>query len=308
MPVNAVNRALPSTLLCVCLFAGLPLVSLADALPKTVASTLPPKWATVPDVPPLPQPDSSGYVEREGANLYYAIYNRQGGEPVLLLHGGMSTSDSWGFEVPKLLMGHQVIVMDARGHGRSTFDPTQSLTYEQMAEDAVAVLDRAGVKQASVVGVSDGGIIGLILAIKHPDRIRRLFAWGANYDTTSENPAPPDPAMKGMGPVFMGKMEAQYRRLSPTPDGFPALKHALNLMYATEPNLTCDDLGKISIPVAIADGQYEQFIDPAYTRRMASCIPAAKLVIIPNVSHGGAQQDPEAFHEAVKQLLRRAPR
>jgi pimeloyl-ACP methyl ester carboxylesterase len=262
-----------------------------------------PKWATVPDVPALPPPDVSGYVTHDGARLYYAIYNPRGAKPVLLLHGGMAASDSWGFEVPKLRAHHEVIIMDSRGHGRSTFGPKGPLTYSHMADDVVTVLDAVHVSRVSLIGVSDGGIIGLLLAINQPDRFNRLFAWGANYTIDSENPSPPDPAMEGMGPIFMGKMENQYQRLSPTPDGFSDLRRALNDMYATEPNLTCDDLGKIKIPTVIADGQYEQFINPEHTKRLAKCIPNAKLVILRDVSHGGAQQDPVAFHNAIADFL-----
>jgi len=261
-----------------------------------------PLWATVPEVPPLPKPARSGFVNHDGARLYYAVFNRHGGSPVILLHGGFASSDSWGYEVPRLAGRHEVIVMDSRGQGRSSMSAAP-LSYAQMASDVVAVLDAAHVRKASVVGLSDGGIIGLVLGIRYPDRVDRLFVWGASFNTQSDNTAPPDPAMKGMRSIFMPRMEAQYQALSPTPDGFAALRAKLGQLYEKEPNLTPAELGSIKAPTVIADGEHEQFIARDHTERLAQLIPGAKLLIVPNVSHGGPQQDPIAFHRAVAALL-----
>ena len=276
-------------------------ICMAIASISAPAQTLP-LWAVVPDVPPLPKPERSGFVINDGARLYYAVFNRHGGSPVILLHGGFTSSDSWGFEVPRLAAGHEVIVMDARGHGRSSM-PATPLGYDQMASDVVAVLDAVHVRTVSVVGLSDGGIVGLILGFRHPERVNRLFVWGATYNTHADRSGPPDPAMKGMGAILMARMQAQYRALSPTPDGFPALRTKLGALYDKEPNLTPDELGRIKAPTVIADGEHEQFIAPEHSAQLARMIPGARLVILPNVSHGGPQQDPVGFHKAVVALL-----
>ena len=277
------------------------LIALLAIAPGAVGSQVPPRWATVPEPPAMPAADEAGFVTHDGARLYYAVFHRGAGRPVVLLHGGLSSSDSWGFEVPRL-SGHEVIVMDSRGQGRSSRSEAP-LTYEAMASDVVALMDRLHLRRASVVGVSDGGIIGLILAIEHPDRVDRLFCWGANFNTHAERLSPPDPALKALGPAFMARMEADYRRISPTPDGFTSLRAALGRLYATEPNLTAADLGRIKAPTVIADGEYEQFIDPSHTQQLAQLIPDARLAIIPSVSHGGPLQDPAAFHASVAELL-----
>jgi pimeloyl-ACP methyl ester carboxylesterase len=278
------------------------LIVLLAIAPAVVRAQAPPLWATAPAPPPMPVPDESGFVTRDGARLYYAVFHRRAGRPVVLLHGGLSSSDSWGFEVPRLA-GHTVVVMDSRGQGRSS-RPEAALTYSAMASDVVAVLDRLHLKRASVVGASDGGIIGLLLAIEHPDRVDKLFCWGGNFNTHAERLTPPDPALKAVGATYMARMEADYRRLSPTPDNFRSLRTALGRLYATEPNLTAADLGRIRARTVIADGEYEQFIDPSHTRLLAQQIPGARLVIIPGVSHGGPLQDPAAFHAAVAELLK----
>ena len=280
---------------------GLVAVCAMTVAPSASAQS-PPLWATVPDVPPLPTPAQSGFVNRQGARLYYAVFNRHGGSPVILLHGGFASSQSWGYEVPRLAAGHKVIVMDSRGHGRSRMPP-EPFGYAQMASDVVDVLDALHVRRTSVVGLSDGGIIALILGARYPDRVDKLFVWGASFDTQSDSTAPPDPAMQGMGAIFMAKMQAQYRAISPTPDGFPALRTSLGQLYAHEPHLTPAELGAIKAETVIADGEHEQFIARDHTERLAHLIPGARLVILPNVSHGGPQQDPIGFHQAVASLL-----
>ncbi|PZU64002.1 alpha/beta hydrolase [Sphingobium sp.] len=172
-----------------------------------------------------------------------------------------------------------------------------------MASDVIAVLDASQVRKVSVVGLSDGGIIGLILGFRYPDRVDKLFIWGANFNTHSESTASPDPAMKGMGAIFMPRMQAQYRALSPTPDGFPALRIKLGQLYAKEPDLTLAELGSIKAPTVIADGEHEQFIAREHTEQLARLIPRARLLILPNVSHGGPQQNPAGFHASVAALL-----
>ncbi len=280
-------------------------VAIASALLVPLAGAAaeePPLWATIPVVPALPAPERTGFVGNDGAKLYYAIFHRHGGSPVILLHGGFASSDSWGYEVPRLMSSHEVIVMDSRGHGRSSI-PAGPLSFAQMASDVVAVLDAAHVQKASVVGLSDGGIIGLYLGIRHPDRINRLFLWGASFNSHSDSTAPPDPAMKGMGAIYFARMQAQYRALSPTPDGFADLRKRLGDLYGREPDLTSAELGRINAPTVIADGEHEQFIARAHSEELARAIPGATLVILPNVSHGGPQQDPVAFHKAVAALL-----
>jgi pimeloyl-ACP methyl ester carboxylesterase len=192
--------------------------------------------------------------------------------------------------------------MDTRGHGRSTLG-AEHLSYRQFASDAIAVLDAAGVRKASILGASDGGITGLLLAIERPERVDKLFIWGANFNTKAEPATPPDPAMKDVGALYIAQMEAQYRAISPTPQGFEALRNALRRLYATEPALTPKELSSIQAPTVVADGAHEQFIAPDHTATLAKLIPDARLVILRDVSHGGPQQDPAGFHALVAQLL-----
>ena len=256
-------------------------------------------WKTLPDAPPMPSADESGLAPVNDIKLYYAVFNKEGKDPVILLHGGLVNSNYWGFEVPLLSKTHKVIVVDSRGHGRSTMSD-QPFSYNLMASDVLQLMNYLKIKKASIVGWSDGGIIGLILAINNSERIDKLFTFGTNYNLSGYKSEVADPAA---GARFMAKVQADYNKLSSTPDGFLKLRSALGKMYSSEPNLNPEEIKTIKAPTVIAGGQYEQFIKREHFDELAHLIPNAKLVILPNVSHGGPLQDPVHFHRAVMNLL-----
>jgi pimeloyl-ACP methyl ester carboxylesterase len=256
-------------------------------------------WKTLPVPPPLHRPDKSGFAPVNQISLYYAIFNQNGKDPVILLHGAFVSSDVWGFEVPLLAKTHQVIVVDSRGHGRSTLG-SSPLTYDLLSSDVLQLMDYLKIKRSSIVGWSDGGIIGLVIAAKYPQRIDKLFTFGANYNLSGYKNEAGDPEA---GKLFMARAEANYRKVSSTPENFGQLKAALGKMYSTEPDLNPEELKTIKAPTVIACGQYEQFIKAEHFRELAGLIPSAKLVVLPNVSHGGPLQDRVSFHKAVAGLL-----
>ena len=269
------------------------------AMSCAISQTAIPLWKTMPDTPIMPTADESGLAPVNDIKMYYALFNKDGQEPVILLHGGLASSEEWGLEVPLLSKTHKVIIADSRGHGRSTMS-NKTLGYNLMASDVLQLMDYLKIKKASIVGWSDGGIIGLILAIKYPERVNKLFTFGTNYNLSGYKTEPFDSALSAR---FMARVQANYSKLSPTPDSFAVFRRALGKMYSTEPDLKPADLETIKSPTVIACGQYEQFIKLEHFQNLTNLIPNARLVIIPNVSHGGPLQDPKHFHEAVVNLL-----
>ena len=197
-------------------------------------------WQTLPTPAPLPAARSSSYVAHNGANIYYATYGA--GRPVILLHGGLANGRYWGNQVPALTgAGYQAILIDSRGHGRSSRDE-RPYTYELMASDVVAVMDHLNIPKAAVVGWSDGAIIGLVMALKDPNRLTRVFAFAANMDPSGVKP---DTTTNPTFARFMREAATQYAQLSPTPNGFPAFSKAINHMWDVEPNYKAADLATI---------------------------------------------------------------
>ena len=129
---------------------------------------------------PLPIATDQGYVEHDAARIWYATYGS--GSPVILLHGGLGHSGNWGYQIPALVgSGYRAILMDSRGHGRSTRD-ARPFTYELMASDVSAVMAALRIEKAGLVGWSDGASTALILASKAPTRVAGVFFFACNMD------------------------------------------------------------------------------------------------------------------------------
>lgn len=265
----------------------------------TYANAGQPLWESLPPAAALPPLSNQGHVSHSGASLWYGVIGK--GAPVLLLHGGMTSSDSWGEQVPALVKaGYRVILIDTRGHGRSTLG-NQPLSYELFADDVIAVMNALHLPQADIVGWSDGGNTALVMAMKSPSRIHKLFAFGANMNADA---AKPD-AFKApiLGPVVT-RLQATYARVSPTPAGFGALHTAVEAMQKTEPNYGAAALAAIHGPsVAIVDAEHEEFIKPEHTAYLARTIPGATLTILPGVSHFAPWQAPDQFNRAMLSFL-----
>jgi pimeloyl-ACP methyl ester carboxylesterase len=256
-------------------------------------------WKTVPDPAPLPTPDESGLAPVNDIKMYYEIWNAGGPDPVILLHGGLGSTLNWGNQVPALIEKHKVIAADSRGHGRSTRSD-QPYGYHLMASDVLALMDYLKIDKASIVGWSDGGIIGIDIAINNPERLDKLFAYGANYNVSGVDPAVETNPVFGLA---IGKAAEASQKLSPTPGDFETFLQAISAMWFSQPDYKPAELARITAPTVIADGQYEEAIRPEHTAELARLIPGAKLVILPNVSHMGLWQDPAAFNKAMTDFL-----
>jgi pimeloyl-ACP methyl ester carboxylesterase len=254
-------------------------------------------WQTLPPTPPPVAGEHTGHAYVNGISLYYATIGH--GPPVLLLHGGLANSDYWGHLVTALAPHHMVILVDSRGHGRSTRD-TRPYGYDLMADDVVALLDTLHIAKADVVGWSDGAILGLGLAIRHPDRVGRIFAFAANTVTSG--------VQEGVekNPTFARYIERaghEYARLSATPKDYDAFVAQISKMWETEPSWTDAQLKSIKSPVLVVDGDHDEAIKRAHTEYIAATIPGAGLLILPNTSHFAFLQDPAAFNAAVLHFL-----
>jgi pimeloyl-ACP methyl ester carboxylesterase len=254
-------------------------------------------WQTLPAPQPLPAPIESGDAPVNGIEVHYAIWGE--GPPLLLLHGGLGNMEYFGGQVGEFAKHHKVIAMDSRGHGRSTRN-ADPYSYGLMAKDVVALMDHLKIDKASIVGWSDGGIIGIDIAINHPQRLDKLFAFGANTNVAGLKPD------IDKNPTFAKYIEnaaKDYERLSKTPKDFEAFVTQIAQMWATQPNYTKEQLATIKAPVAIADGEHDEAIKQEHNVEMSQDIPGAKLVILMGLSHFAMLQDPKAFNEAALDFL-----
>lgn len=275
------------------------LLSLFFALiASSVAAQTVPRWMTLPPTPSLPTPDKSGHAPVNGISIWYATFGS--GPPVILLHGGLANSNYWGNQVPVLAKSHRVIVMDSRGHGRSTRD-SQPYGYTLMASDVIGLMDYLAIPQAAIVGWSDGAIIGLSLAMSHPNRVSRLFAFAANSDPSGVKDVTKSPVFT----AFIARAEKEYQALSATPTEYKKFVDEISTMWMTQPHWTAADLGAIKVHTWIVDADHDEAIERPNTEFMAKSIPDAGLLLQPEVSHFSMLQAPEQFSDDILRFLAR---
>ena len=272
----------------------------AVMLIASAAAHAAPQWLTLPATPTLPSAAQSGLAPVNGIKIWYASFGR--GEPVLLIHGGLANSNYWGHQVRALLKHYRVVVMDSRGHGRSSRNE-QPYGYDLMASDVLALMDHLGIKKAAIVGWSDGAIIGLDIAMHHPERVSRLFAFAANSDPSGVA----DIAKSDVFNAYIERAGEEYKRLSPTPTEYKSFVEQITKMWETQPNWTEADLAAIKVPTWIVDADHDEAIKRENTEFMAAHIPGAGLLIQPNVSHFSFMQDPEQFTNDVLHFLEHVP-
>ncbi|NNH57734.1 alpha/beta hydrolase [Rhizobium laguerreae] len=255
------------------------------------------RWAELPAFPSMPVAKTSGMADVNDIKMYYAEYGE--GEPILFIHGGLGNADVWGHQVADFARDHRVIVADSRGHGRSTRSQ-QPFGYDLMTSDYVALLDYLKIDKVTLVGWSDGGIIGIDMAMKHPEKLTRVIAQAANVTTDGVKA---DVLNNKTFNDYINVAGEYYRKLSPTPNEYDAFVTQISEMWATQPAWTAADLGKISVPVTLTIGDHDEAVKLDHTEMMAKVIPGAKLVILKDASHFAMLQDPAGYDAMIRDAM-----
>ena len=220
------------------------------------------------------------YAAVNGLKMYYEVHGD--GPPLLLLHGGTgSIPATW---IPYFEPWFRVVAMEQMGHGRTADAMDRSFHYHDMAEDTLELMRQLQIESAVIVGYSDGGIIGLDIAIHHPERVTRLVLTGVNARTdgyTVEN----QEWGRTFDPDDQPISEA-YGRLSPDgPDHWPIVLGRLKPMWIAEPSFTNEDLQHITAPTLIVVGDGD-IVTPEHAVEMFRTIPEAQLCVVPHAGHG----------------------
>jgi pimeloyl-ACP methyl ester carboxylesterase len=248
--------------------------------------------------PPLPATTDAGYVDHDGARIWYS--SNGSGPAVILLHGGLGHSGNWAHQVPTLIdSGYRAVLIDSRGHGRSTRDSRPYL-YELMASDVQAVMNTLRLEKAAVVGWSDGACTALILAMQAPERVAGVFFFGCNMDPSgTKEIAWPNPILDRC----LARHAKDYARLSATPEQFKEFAAAVGQMMKTQPNYSARDLATIRVPVSIVQSEHDEFIKLEHAQYLARSIPGADLTLLPQVSHFAPLQRPDQFNNVLRGFL-----
>ncbi|GGH30414.1 alpha/beta hydrolase [Dyadobacter endophyticus] len=217
-------------------------------------------------------PKAGHFAELRGVKLYYEMYGA--GAPVLFIHGNGGSMHDFKHQLLAFAKSNKVILVDSRAHGKSK-DAGDSLSYEMMADDIHALLEHLKVDSCNVVGWSDGGINALLLALRHPGKVRKLAATGANLwpDSTALDPW-----------VYKKILEWDADLAIQTSDPVKRNQKKLMHLMAVQPNITLEQLHKIHCPSLIIGGDHDVII-PEHTVQIARAIPKSYLWILPNSGH-----------------------
>jgi pimeloyl-ACP methyl ester carboxylesterase len=231
-------------------------------------------------------PKVGKYANIRGINLYYETYGQ--GKPLLLIHGNGGSIRDWRYQIPYFSKTYKVIVVDSRAQGKSK-DSSTVLNYEMMADDFDALLTYLKIDSAYVIGWSDGGINGLLLAIRHPEKVKKLAITGANLV----------PGTSAISEEGIKAISADLAKLRASNQD-AATKNTIKLLHMMEiePNIPLTDLHKIKCPVLVMGGDFD-VIKPAHTLQIFENIPQAYLWIFPESGHGTVHRYRNEFNNKV---------
>jgi pimeloyl-ACP methyl ester carboxylesterase len=244
----------------------------------------PPRYGSNPEV--------GKTAEINGIELYYETYGD--GKPLLLIHPNSGNISAMAPQIGSYAEHFKVIAPDSRGHGRSGLGE-ERLTYTRMADDLNQLLEQLDVKSAHVVGWSDGGIIGLLLAIHHPDKVDKLAIMGANLNPAGAH----DWALEWVARQVTA-VEARIAAGDPSPQLLAVQQH-MDLL-GKQPDIKEAELKKIKAPVLVMAGDRD-VIRNEHTLVIFDNIPKAQLEIFPGATHMIPAQEPDRFNRSVLDFL-----
>jgi pimeloyl-ACP methyl ester carboxylesterase len=227
------------------------------------------------------------YAKVNGISLYFESYGS--GDPLVMLHGNGGSINAFSNQIPFFSKYYRVIAIDSRLQGKSG-GTADTISYDMMASDFCALLDYLEIDSALVLGWSDGGIDGLIMAINCPDKVKKLAISGAN--TTPDSTAIPYSDILSLTAFVNNDTSASKKDI------------ALNKMMLYQPDISFEDLQSIWCPVLVMAGDHD-IIKPAHTMMIFQSITAASLCIFPDSNHGVCQQHPDLFNKVVLDFFRK---
>lgn len=232
------------------------------------------------------------YFNTRGFKMYYETYGT--GKPLLIIHGNGGSIKDFSNQIPYFSKEYKVILADSRAHGKS-IDTGDALNYEMMSDDLNALLDELHLDSCYVIGWSDGGINGLLLAIRHPEKVKKLAVTGANLwpDSTA------------LEPSLYRWLAAQVDSLSKV-NQTPEIKNQYKLMamMTKEPNITAAQLHTIKCPTLVIGGDHDALL-PKHTLLIAEAIPQSYLWIIPNSGHSTPINYSKQFNETIDDFFKK---
>jgi pimeloyl-ACP methyl ester carboxylesterase len=238
------------------------------------------------------------YVGVNGVRTYYEEHGS--GDPLLLLHGGLADAKSFGHQTPVLAERYRVILPERRGHGR-TADVEGPISYDLMADDTVALMDALDTGPAHLVGWSDGGNVGMLVAIKRPDLVRKLVVIGANWSAEGLTPEAVAAITPDTATSWIPIMRDVWKATAIDPEQFGVVLGKMMRCWF-DYAIPLGDLAQLGVPtlVMVGDDDVASF---EHTIALYETIPDAQLAVIPGASHAAPVEKPELVNQLIVDFL-----
>ncbi len=221
------------------------------------------------------------------------------GDPVVLLHGGLSDSSAWIMQTDALAEHRRVFAYDRRGHGR-TPDTDAPFTFDDMAAEAITFLEDVVGGPAALVGWSDGAIVSLFVSLRRPDLVPRQVLIGANFNHRG--------LIDGFDPADepdneeMAIFKSLYEGVAVDPSHWPAYYAKTLRLWREEPNLTVDDVAKATMPSLVLVGDDEP-VALDHTAALYEALPQGQLAVVPGTSHVLTMEKPALVNRLILDFL-----
>lgn len=262
------------------------------------------------------QPPVTGYAPVNGLKMYYEIHGK--GEPVVLLHGSfMSIPGNWQETIAALAKTRQVIAVEMQGHGR-TADINRDFSYDNLSDDIAALLNHLKIGKADIVGYSMGAGVALNMAIRHPDKVRKVVSISGVFRDNGWVQEALDAYPHFTAEAFKGSpMEAEYKKLSPTPDEFPTFVKRVIAMDLKPYDFGAAKLKATPAPILFihgdADGVRLEHIAEMFRLKggeiMGDMRPrsASRLAVLPDTTHVTLMQKIDVIAPMINDFLDAKP-
>ena len=240
------------------------------------------------------------YITAGGIKTYYEIHGE--GEPLVLMHGGTCTIETLCEQTNELAKRYRVILPERRGHGR-TPDVEGHITYELMAQDTVAFMEELGLKNAHLVGYSDGADVGLLMAISRPDLVGKLVSISGNFASDGLTERARRWIESATPQTWLPSLADLYKKTSPDgPAHFAIIVDKIKRMWLEGPRITREQLGSVKAPTLVMVGDRD-IITLEHTISLFRAIPNAHLFVVPGASHSLISEKPNLVNRAILDFL-----
>jgi len=247
-------------------------------------------------------------LNHQGASIYFESFGDPEGEPLLFLHGGLGSMEDFNGNLDSLSDRFRIIGIDFRGHGGSTLG-TAPLRYSLYQADVEAILEHLGIDSVSVIGLSDGGIVGYRMAVQNPGKVRRLITIGSQWRLEEGDPS--IPMLKGLTSQMWLEMFpdslARYKKINPEPDFDKLLEKVVSLWTDMgEDNYPKDAVKEIKAPLLIVRGDEDYLFSLSEAEALSKRVENASFLNIPFAGHEAHKEGAELFIQGVNQFLERS--